>query len=94
MYGLAIRQYVGGGIAMIGYMFIVIGIASQLLAGNSSFSFNFLTFTTLSFLIGLALAVGGNGWANRGKTPPAVDADKAPVIDPNVHPLNRPVRTI
>jgi hypothetical protein len=94
LYAPIIRAQVGSGIVMIGFMFIVIGIASQALSGAAVFSFNFLTFTTLSFLIGLALAVGGNGWANRGKTPPAVDADKAPVIDPNVHPLNRPVRTI
>lgn len=94
LYRQASRQYVGGGIAMIGYIFIVLGIAGQLLAGNSVFSFNFLTITTLSFLVGLALAAGGNGWANRGKTPPAVDADKAPQIDPKIHPLHRPVRTI
>jgi hypothetical protein len=94
LYRQASRQYVGGGVAMIGYIFIIIGIASQALSGAAVFSFNFLTFTTLSFLIGLALAVGGNGWANRGKPLPAVDADKAPVADPNVHPLNRPVRTI
>ena len=92
LYKQPIRQYIGGGIAMIGYIFIVLGLASQLLAGDSFFSFNFLTATTLSFLAGLALAVGGNGWANRGKTLPAVDADKAPVIDPKMHPLNRPVR--
>jgi hypothetical protein len=94
LYAPIIRAQVGSGIVMIGFMFIVIGIASQALSGAAVFSFNFLTFTTLSFLIGLALAVGGNGWANRGKPLPAVDADKAPVADPNVHPLNRPVRTI
>lgn len=88
------RQYIGAGVAMIGYIFVVLGLSGQLLAGQSSFSFNQLTATTLFFLIGLGLAVGGNGWATRGKAMPAVDADKAPVIDPKVHPLNRPVRTI
>jgi hypothetical protein len=92
LYRPIIRQYFGAGIAMIGYIFIVLGLASQVLAGDSFFNFNFLTATTLAFLLGLALAVGGNGWANRGKTLPAVDADKAPVIDPKMHPLNRPVR--
>lgn len=92
LYAQPIRQYIGGGVSMIGYMLVVLGLASQFLAGESFFNFSFLTTTTLSFLAGLALAVGGNGWANRGKTPPAVDADRAPVIDPKMHPLNRPVR--
>lgn len=92
LYGPAIRHGIGQAIASIGYIFVVLGISSQLLAGGSLFSFNFLTFTTLSFLVGLALAVGGNGWATRGKAIPAVDAAKAPQIDPKIHPLNRPVR--
>lgn len=94
LYQRMCRQYIGAGVAMIGYIFVVLGLSGQLLAGQSSFSFNQLTATTLFFLVGLALAVGANGWANRGKQMPAVDADKAPVIDPKVHPLNRPVRTI
>ena len=93
LYGPVIQQYVGAGVAMIGYIFLLLGLSAQVLAGDSFFSFNVVILTVLFFLIGLALAVGGNGWTKRGKMPPAVDVDKAPQIDPKVHPLNRPART-
>lgn len=94
LYGPIIRPSIGAGVARIGYTFLILAVASQVLLGESFFRFNSVMLTALLFLIGLALAVGGNGWAIRGKTPSAVDADKAPQIDPNVHPLNRPARIV
>jgi hypothetical protein len=93
LYAPSFKQDIGQAIAMIGYILILLGFATHLLTDAAFLSFNLLSLITLFILVGLALAVGGNGWARRGKTIPAVDADKAPAIDPNVHPLNRPVRT-
>lgn len=93
LYGAAINRCTGSGVAMLGYIllfiFLTLQVMPQILPGLRR-----LPDSLLLLLVGSVLLVGGNGYAGRGKTPKPVDAGAEPPVDPSVHPLNRPPRTV